>query len=91
MTSTTNSLKISSEEYCQQIGVDDLLAQISDEWQELVRQHCEKSWCSSPLHQARAAKNPNYWKELSPGLWNLPDMDWEDYLAKRMKELQAQQ
>ncbi len=37
---------------------------------ERVRQHCVEVFSLSPSHQARAAKNPNYWNELGTmGRW----------------------
>ena len=37
---------------------------------ERVKRHCVKVFSLSPLYQARAAKNPNYWNELGMmGRW----------------------
>ena len=38
---------------------------------ELVRLQCVEEYSSSPLYQARAEKNPDYWKNLSTGLVHL--------------------
>lgn len=38
-----------------------------DRKRERVRQQCVEEYSSSPLYQARAAKDPNYWKEFSIG------------------------
>lgn len=38
-----------------------------DRKQELVRQQCVEEFSSSPLYQARAAKDPNYWRGFSMG------------------------
>lgn len=35
--------------------------------QERVRQRLAASYSSSPLHRARAAKDPEYWSKLSGG------------------------
>ncbi len=43
----------------------------SDEKRELVRQQCVAELSSSPLYQARAERNPEYWKNLSTGQANL--------------------
>jgi hypothetical protein len=39
---------------------------------ELVRQVCVAEYSSSPLWQARAAKDPDYWSTFSVGRFNLP-------------------
>lgn len=39
----------------------------SDEKRELVRQQCVAEFSSSPLYQAAAAKDPEYWNEFSMG------------------------
>ena len=39
---------------------------------EKVRQVCVAEYATSPLYQARAAKDPDYWKTFSVGQWNLP-------------------
>lgn len=39
--------------------------------QELVRQQCVEAYSKSPLYQARAAKDPDYWKNFSTGRVNL--------------------
>jgi hypothetical protein len=38
---------------------------------EQVRQVCVAEYSSVPSHQARAAKNPEYWKRFSIGRHNL--------------------
>lgn len=38
---------------------------------ELVRQQCVEAYSKSPLYQARAAKDPDYWKTFSTGRVNL--------------------
>lgn len=74
MTSTTNNLKISSDDHLDPIGPDGLRESQYQEKYERARRHCVELLYSSPLHQARAAKNPNYWNELKPfGGWNLTD------------------
>jgi hypothetical protein len=42
-----------------------------DRHTELVMQQCVKEFSASPLYQARAAKDPNYWKEFSMGVVHL--------------------
>lgn len=37
------------------------------EHRELVRQQCVEQYSSSPLYQAAAAKDPDYWKNFSMG------------------------
>lgn len=39
--------------------------------QELVRQKCIAQYSLSPLYQARADKDPDYWKNFSSGRVNL--------------------
>ena len=34
---------------------------------ERVRRRCEEEYSSSPVWRARAAKDPNFWKNFSPG------------------------
>jgi hypothetical protein len=34
---------------------------------ERVRRHCEEAYSSSPLWRARATKDPDFWKNFSPG------------------------
>jgi len=41
------------------------------EQRELVRLQCVAEYSSSPLHQARAAKDPAYWTNFSVGQHNL--------------------
>lgn len=41
------------------------------EHREQVRQVCVAEYSSNPLHQARAAKDPDYWKRFSVGRYNL--------------------
>lgn len=43
--------------------------------QELVRQECVSQYSSSPLYQARAEKDPDYWKNFSTGRVNLKSND----------------
>ncbi len=43
--------------------------------QELVRQQCVEQYSSSPLYQARAAKDPDYWKNFSTGQQHLCPKD----------------
>jgi hypothetical protein len=43
--------------------------------QEQVRQQCVEECSSSPLYQARAAKDPDYWKNFSMGCVHLRDED----------------
>jgi hypothetical protein len=38
-----------------------------EEQRERVRVHCVALFSSSPLYQARAAKNPSYWDNFSVG------------------------
>lgn len=38
---------------------------------ELVRLRCVEEYSSSPLYQAMAAKDPEYWKNFSTGQVNL--------------------
>ncbi len=38
---------------------------------ERVRQHYVEVFSSSPLYQARAAKDPNYWNNFSCGIVNM--------------------
>lgn len=40
---------------------------------ELVRQQCVRECSSSPIYQARAAKDPDYWKNFSMGQVHLYD------------------
>lgn len=40
---------------------------------ELIRQRCVAIFSSSPLYQAAAAKDPEYWNNFSVGLKKLPD------------------
>ena len=40
---------------------------------ELVRQYCVAGYSTNPSHQARAAKDPEYWARFSIGLFNLPN------------------
>ncbi|MBI2276331.1 MAG: hypothetical protein HYU74_03150 [Dechloromonas sp.] len=40
------------------------------EQRELVRQACVAEYSSNPLYQARAAKDPDYWKSFSVGQHN---------------------
>lgn len=42
---------------------------------ERVRQHYVALYSSNPLHQARAAKDPNYWKHFSMGIVNMPGVE----------------
>ncbi len=92
MTSTINNSKISLEDHLEETGQMPLLCQVAQEWRELVKAHCVEVYSLSPLHQAAAKKNPNYWRELGTmGGWNIPGQDWEEFLARRVKELQAQQ
>ncbi len=46
-------------------------AQQALEHRERVRQVCVAEYSSNPLYQARAAKNPDYWKTFSVGRYNL--------------------
>jgi hypothetical protein len=49
---------------------DDLWKEASAEQlaaHELVRRQCEEQFSSSPLYQARVAKDPDYWKTYCPG------------------------
>lgn len=39
--------------------------------QELIRQDCVSQYSSSPLYQAMAAKDPDYWKNFPTGRVNL--------------------
>lgn len=44
--------------------------ELRDKWREereQVRQHCVKLFSSSPLYQARAAKDPDYWNTFYVG------------------------
>ena len=74
MTSITNNLKIDSDAPLNEYGqtpsqVQDILAHV-----ERIRKYNVKVLSQSPLYQARAAKNPHYWKEIgNMGLWNVPD------------------
>jgi hypothetical protein len=45
--------------------------QIREEQRERVRLHCVEVFSSSPLYQARAAKDPTYWDNFSTGRINL--------------------
>ena len=62
--------------------MDDPLAEgafpleLRQEWaqhRERVRQVCVAEYSSSPLWQARAAKDPHYWDNFSVGQHNLPE------------------
>lgn len=46
---------------------EELRAQWREE-RERVRQHCVKLFSASPLYQARAAKDPQYWNNFYVGL-----------------------
>lgn len=50
----------------------------SDRHRELVRQQCVRAFSSSPLHQAAAAKDPEYWNEFYMGQANLYEEEKED-------------
>ena len=41
------------------------------EHRERVRLQCVKEYLTNPLHQARAAKDPNYWNNFYVGQYNL--------------------
>jgi hypothetical protein len=52
------------------LGLTALPTQKDLEWRahlELVRQQCVAEFSSSPLYQAAAAKDPEYWNEFSMG------------------------
>jgi len=42
------------------------------EHREQVRLRCVEEYSSNPLHQARAAKDPNYWNNFYVGRYYLP-------------------
>ena len=74
MTSTTNNLKTDLDGPLNEYGQTPSQVRALLEHRERVRQRCVEVFTLSPLYQARAAKNPNYWKELGTmGGWNLPD------------------
>ena len=65
------------EELDRLLATDDPLAEnafpkeLRDRWREereQVRQRCVKLFSSSPLYQARAAKDPHYWNNFYVGL-----------------------
>lgn len=67
---------MTSEEIALLMQTEDPLAEnafpkeLRDKWREereLVRQHCVKLFSSSPLYQARAAKDPEYWNTFYVG------------------------
>ena len=70
MTSATDDLN----DHLDPIGPDGLS---ESQWQEqyvLVKACCVAMYSKIPLHQARAAKDPNYWRNLEPfGGWDLTD------------------
>lgn len=72
---------MTSEELNLLLQTDDPLAEnafpqeLSQEWaehRERMRKVCVAEYSSSPLWQARAAKDPQYWNNFSVGLHNLP-------------------
>jgi hypothetical protein len=43
--------------------------------ERLIREYNQKALSASPLHQARAAKDPDYWTLHSFGRWNIPGIE----------------
>lgn len=58
---------------------------IAKEWIELVVNHRNKTLSSIALRPTRVSKN--YWLELSVSSWTLPNMNWDSYLVKRLRQL----
>lgn len=68
MTSANNSSLIDQDDPLGLTKLDNSPeAQAWREHLEQVRQRLAASYSSSPLHQARAEKDPTYWQTLWPG------------------------
>ena len=44
-------------------------------WAERVRRNCVEAYGSNPLYQARAARDPDYWRTFYVGHVNWPDIE----------------
>lgn len=70
MTSEQSYSELSWEEVCQMIGQSSSPDPELQKLTELARQQAVEVFSKSPLHHARAEKDPDYWKTLGPmGMW----------------------
>lgn len=72
MTSTSdNSFELTANPFVTELIFTDSEKEAWDKERELVRQQSVAQYLLSPLYQARAAKDPDYWRTFSTGRVNL--------------------